>query len=268
MATSSAIVGQTMNMAKRQSLHQRDLASAPAAPTRSDGKIESPEKAAKALQAPWRPDSEELAQDQAKIARRHLDQVAFTYFREATEPASTGATGFTDMGKTPFHPLTPQALQPLTALSAHAPTIAIRRRLILRRFVRPTVAMTTLRLRNISPPAQGARQFQRAGLVIALVRHGLFDLRRAAGLLHVDLRLRDAVAHRLGVTVVGRRDGCRQHQFTLDIQHVFRFVSQVRGAVFHLGNAAIGIAGRLPIVVADRLIFPLFVKATQIFSSR
>ena len=121
---------------------------------------------------------------------------------------------------------------------------------------------------NVSSPAQGARQIQRAGLVIAFVRHGFFDRRRAASRLHVQLRLADTVTQRLGVAMVGRSDGGRQYQVAAQVHHVFRFVGQVCGTVFHLGDAAVWVGGRLPVVVTDLLVGALLVEAAQLFIRR
>src|ERR1035438_9572391 len=163
--------------------------SAPTTPERCHGKIESPKKAAVPLQAPCRPDSEQLPQDQAQVARGYLNQVALAHLFLTSQQRSPRSTGLTHMRKASFHLFASLSLQTFAALATHPPTVGIQRLLLARRLVHPAVPIPTLWLRNVSAEIQVVGQLQRAEFVIALVRRRLFDLRRAARRLQVHLRL-------------------------------------------------------------------------------
>src|SRR3989442_3872442 len=160
--------------------------SAAAIPKRLQHPTEREKEAGEALQASRRADAEQLAQNPSQLARGGLDQVPFADFDQATQPTPPRSTRLADMGEASFGQLTPQPLQSLTPGAPHASTIRVHGRAEPGWFVRPTIAITRLLFGDVGTPLQIAAQRQRAGLVIALVRHDLFDLRRAAGLLHID----------------------------------------------------------------------------------
>src|ERR1700690_2643378 len=102
--------------------------SAPTTPPCHDGKIEKPEKAAEALQAPRRAHAEQFAQDQTEVPRRDLDQVTFLDFDGATQPSTARSSRLADVCESSFGHLTAQSLQALAPLTTHAPAIRICRR--------------------------------------------------------------------------------------------------------------------------------------------
>jgi hypothetical protein len=57
------------------------------------------------------------------------------------------------------------------------------------------------------------------------------------------------------------------HGARLKIYRMLGFMSQMRAAIFHLGNARIGIVGMGPVVIRSFL-WPFAIQARQIFSPR
>ena len=81
----------------------------------------------------------------------------------------------------------------------------------------------------------------------SIVGHRIANLRLAAGLLQVDLGLMQAVFQRVRIGIVRMVDFRRENGFRLQIDDVLGLVGQVGRAVFHLGDAGVGIVGTGPL---------------------
>src|SRR5690606_3960432 len=135
----------------------------------SNVKIEKRRKAAQALQALWRPESEQLAHDHCQVMGSCLQQVAFGHLGQTAEPAAASAARFADMGERPLDDLAASSLQSLAFGSPYSSTIVVDRLPILRRLVRPAGRMGTIGFGNVRSYAQAGNQFQRACFMVALV---------------------------------------------------------------------------------------------------
>src|SRR5262245_25303503 len=139
------------------------------------------------LQAPRRPNSKQLAHQDAKVVTRHLHQVTLGDVHQTAQPTPPPTARLTDVRERPLHVLTPLLLQPLAPRPVHPPAVAPVRRLPTGRLVRPDPFLRPLRLRDVGPQPLVGTVGQRLRLVIALVGRYLLDVRGAAGAGQVDL---------------------------------------------------------------------------------
>src|SRR5262249_7550674 len=120
------------------------------------------------------------------------------------------------------------------------------------------------RLRDVGPQSFVGTVGQGLHLVIALVGRYFFDVRCAAGADQIDLRRRHAVPQGAAVGLIAGIDLRRQDQVGVQVHDVLGLVGQVGGAVLHLGDAAVRVRGRGPLIVGDLLVLALPVEAAQL----
>ena len=221
------------------------------------------------LQAAWRAHSEQLAHDQTQVSRRNLQQISLGHLGQSSQPTPPRSARLAHMGEAPFGQLASPALQPFATRAAYPAAIAPHCRLLLRGPLAPLPMGIPSGFGNIRSHTQRAvQQGQGVRRMITFVGRRVANVCRTVGLDDVELRLYHALGQRLGVATIGFIYDRRQHQIRFQIDDVFCLVGQMRPAVLHLRNAAVGIGGRLPIVVGDLLLRPCFVESPQIFVGR
>jgi len=73
-----------------------------------------------------------------------------------------------------------------------------------------------------------------------------------------------AVFERLRIGPIGRINLRDENHLRVEIDHVFRVISEVRRTVFPLRDAAVGVGRTLPLVVGNKLVFAGFVELSQL----
>lgn len=218
------------------------------------------------LEAPWRAHFEQRAHEQAQVVRRGREQISLANVLDAREPRASGSSCFAHIREAAFQPLDPQPLQFPAAAAARPSAVGIDGRFLLGRLISPDARVFQLRLGDVAAIRRVLVQFgERAVGMVPLVGHQIDDLRLAAGLLKVDLRLMQAVFERVRIGIVRVVDLRRENRVQLQIDNVLGLVGQVRRAVFHPGDAGVGIGGTGPLLVRDFLVRAGFVELSQVF---
>src|ERR1043166_1871056 len=193
-----------------------------------------------------------------------MNQHTFKNIAVAAQVDSPKSSRFVRVRKRTLQEFTAPTKQPSTSPAPNPPPIGVDR-VACGAIVLP-VSAGARRLGNVSSNAQQPQVLKQFVTVIALIRdqflNGIalgFHLFDVLGCCYKRL------FNRFGVASVCWLDRHSHYGARLQIHRMFRLMSQVRAAIFHLGNACIGIVRMSPVLIRSFL-GPLAVQAGQLFS--
>src|SRR6516165_9096214 len=195
-----------------------------------------------------------------------MNQHAFKDIKTPAQIESPKSSRFIRMRKRTLQVLTPSTQQPSASRSPNPPSICVDSftggGIIL------PVSAAAGGLGNISANSEHPQILKQLVTVIALVRNHLPNpIGLGFYLLDVVGRLIHRFFNRFGVALISWLNRQSHHSARLEIDRMLGFMSQMRAAIFHLGNACIGIVWMGPVVIRSFL-WPFAIQARQIFSRR
>src|SRR3974377_1957244 len=206
------------------------------------------------LEAPRRPDPEKTAHQDRQVPSGEGEEVALLHIIDAAEPGAPRATRVAHVGEAALRALGAQALKAAALVPAHPPAICVERIPPSRGLVLPATRPTLRPLWDVSAQIVGRAFRHRLRLVVALVGNDLGGEGVASRAGDVFLRLADTLKQSLAVGLIGWIDRRRDHNLALEVDDVLGLVGQMRAAVLHLGDAALGIGGGFPVFVGNPLL--------------
>src|SRR5690242_1646043 len=195
-----------------------------------------------------------------------MNQHSFKDIKAAAQIESPKSSRLIRMGKRTLQVLSPSTEQPSASRSPNPPSVCVHS--FTGGGVFLPVSWAAGGLGNIRANPEHPQILKQLVTMIALVRNHLPNpIGLGFYLLEVFSRRYQRFFNRFGVAFIGWLNCDSDHSARLKIDRMLGFMSQMRAAIFHLGNACIGIVGMSPVVIGAFL-GAFAVQARQVFSGR
>ena len=193
-----------------------------------------------ALQAPRRPDSDDLAHQQPEIEGTAVDQHPFEDVLVTAKVRASHAAGSVEMSEGSLHPFSSEAVQTLTSCPAASPTVRVHQATALG--VAPPSPTTTVGFGYVRTQPRSVQLLEnRSGVVTLVANHflqasGMASTGPLLNALDLSLGVLERLAQRARVALVRALDRHRHDRPRRQVHGLLGFVGQTGTTILHVAD--------------------------------